>query len=557
MQPVATNDKVVNLSASDPCDADRANNSTSIIQQATLSSNRDNLEYEESVNTMIIQGNDRSIHSMSALEKDHSNPTAVHPATNRCSPNSVSNVKKSLLYRLRTSKNFVTVTILLSLFTDMVTYGIIIPLMPTIIADMKGVSTADDDSTLTGVLVAIYAAGIMSSSPIFGILSDKMASRRLPMIIGLSGLLIATVIFMLAKVYWLLIIARFFQGVSGGAVWTLGLALMTDSFPANEMGVQMGKSLIGHTLGLLGGPPIGGLLHDALGPKAPFFFCIAFAALVIFCLAILIETRAEEALEIRKFEVELRERAIANGTPVEEPKKTSLWNLITTKRLVAAVGVTTLEAFDLSSLEPTLPYYLRDRFNLSEGQIGLVFIAFTLPTIISPLAGWISDRYGAKYLCSGAVTVCGCFMLVLSIENKPLWAIVLNLVGIGLSTSSFIAPVLGEISAVVRRTGDKAAFARAFAIFNIAFSFGMLIGPILAGYIYNKHGFKWNCITVACILFSFVPIMLLWMGDRKAKIEDVAMYEREEEERQRALREIEIIKAERTGAEELNENTLV
>ncbi|KAF9306780.1 hypothetical protein BGZ74_003337 [Mortierella antarctica] len=452
--------------------------------------------------------------------------------------------KTPFLYSLRTHKYFITVTILLSLFTDMVTYGIIIPIMPSILEHMGG------DSTKTGVLVAVYAAGIMSSSPIFGVLSDKMSSRRKPMIIGLTGLLIATIIFMFAQVYWLLIVARFFQGVSGGAVWTLGLALMTDSFGADEMGVQMGKALIGHTMGMLGGPPIGGLLHDAFGPKAPFYFCLAFAALVIVMLSLLIEVRGDEMQEIRKYEVELRARDLANGIEIKEVVHTSLWKLVTTPRMIAAVTVTTLEAFDLSSLEPTLPYYLKDRFNLTEGQIGLVFIAFTLPTIVSPLAGWVSDRYGAKILCCCAVISAGCFMLVLSIENKPLWGIVLTLVGIGLSTSSFIAPILGEISAVVRRTGDKAAYARAFAIFNIAFSFGMLIGPIIAGYIYHGLGFKWNCITTACILFAFVPIIFFWMGDRKAKMEDVAMYEREEEERKRILAEIAIIKAEKKAADE-------
>ncbi|KAF8971008.1 hypothetical protein BGZ52_010346, partial [Haplosporangium bisporale] len=314
-------------------------------------------------------------------------------------------------------------------------------------------------------------------------------------------------------------------GVSGGAVWTLGLALMTDSFGADEMGIQMGKALIGHTMGMLGGPPIGGLLHDAFGPKAPFYFCLAFSALVIVCLTLLIEVRGDEALEIRKYEAELRARDLANGIEVKEVVHTSLWQLVTTPRMIAAVTVTTLEAFDLSSLEPTLPYYLKARFGLTEGQVGLVFIAFTMPTIVSPLAGWVSDRYGAKILCCCAVICAACFMLVLSIENKPLWGIVLTLVGIGLSTSSFIAPILGEISAVVRRTGDKAAYARAFAIFNMAFSFGMLIGPIMAGYIYSGLGFKWNCITTACILFAFVPLLFFWMGDRKAKMEDVAMYE--------------------------------
>ncbi|KAG9326637.1 hypothetical protein KVV02_006148 [Mortierella alpina] len=553
-------DKAVNLSASDPCDADLTLHSTddTIASASPTHLSASSTASTETEPKLKIDGPPQvkpsadGVDDLNCLEKG-SPPAYVSKSTDagKMDSSDLLYSKRPFLYGVRTHKHYITLTILVALFTDMVTYGIIIPIMPSIIADMGG------DSTKTGVLVAVYAAGIMSASPVFGILSDKMASRRKPMLIGLTGLLISTIIFMLAKTYWLLIIARFFQGVSGGAVWTLGLALMTDSFAASEMGVQMGKSLIGHTMGLLGGPPIGGLLHDAFGPKAPFYFCIAFVLLVLILLSLLIEVRADEVLEIRRYEAEIRERDIANGIEVQEVRTTTLWQLITTKRMIAAVAVTTLEAFDLSSLEPTLPYYLRDRFSMTEGQIGLVFIAFTLPTIISPLAGWVSDRYGAKILCSTAVFMCGCFMLILSIENKPLWGIVLTLVAIGLSTSSFIAPILGEISAVVRRTGDKAAYARAFAIFNMSFSFGMVIGPIMAGYIYEKHGFRWNNITTACILFAFVPLLVYGMGDRKAKMEDVAMYEREEEERKRMLREIVLIKAERKAAEEQNANTLV
>ncbi|GJJ77957.1 hypothetical protein EMPS_10316 [Entomortierella parvispora] len=547
MHPVAFNDTTVNLSATRRCDADRA---TLISTASAATANGLNTPLQKTTQ----ESKEPSLEDSSALEKG--DPLKQYPTTLRkASSNGDScalalKKKKPFLHGIRTSKHFITMTILLALFTDMSAYGIVIPIAPGIIQEMGG------DSTDTGILVAVYAAGIMSASPIFGILSDKMASRRFPMMIGLAGLLAATVIFIFARVYWLLIFARFFQGVSGGAIWTLGLALMTDSFNANEMGVQMGKALIGHTMGLLGGPPIGGLLHDAFGSRAPFYFSIVFACIVMICFLLLIEERAEEVLEIRRYEVELRERAIAAGNPYTEEIKTSIWQLITAKRMIAAVAVTTLEAFDLSTLEPTLPYYLKDRFSMTEGQVGLVFIAFTMPTIISPLAGWVSDRYGAKVLCSCAVTACGCFMLLLSIENKPLWAIIVVLIGIGLSTSSFIAPILGEISAVVRRTGDKAAYARAFAIFNIAFSFGMVIGPIMAGYIYKEHGFKWNCITTACILFAFVPLMACWMGNRQAKMEDVAMYEREEEERQRMLSEIEILKAENLAAEEANARTL-
>ncbi|KAG0260314.1 hypothetical protein DFQ27_003622 [Actinomortierella ambigua] len=523
-------EKAVELSTGNPCEA-----AHSPLPAEKASLDGGTLHNSSSLD---LESNHRPPHAALPLHgQDTLQGSPEHDQTN----NKPQQPKASILWRIRNSKHFVTIAILLALFTDMSTYGIIIPIMPGIIETMGG------NSTWTGVLVAVYAAGIMSASLIFGTISDKLASRRLPMMAGMIGLLVATLLFMFAKAYWLLIVARFFQGVAGGAAWTLGLALMTDVFPANEMGVQMGKALIGHTMGMLGGPPIGGLLHDAFGHRAPFYFCIAAAAVTACMLAAVNEQRAQETVLIRQYEAEQRAKAVAEGRQIEEAAgpKVSILHIITRPRMIAAVSVTILEAFDLSSLEPTLPYYLRARFGMTEGQIGLVFIAFTMPTIISPFAGWLSDRYGAKILCSSAVLLAGAFMLVLSIDNKPLWGIVLTLVGIGAMTSAFIAPVLGEISAVVRRSGDKNAFARAFAIFNMAFSLGMLLGPIVAGYVYNTHGFKWVCIVCACVLFVFVPVFVLFMGDRKAKMEDVALYEAEEAERNRILAEIARIEAEK------------
>lgn len=63
------------------------------------------------------------------------------------------------------------------------------------------------------------AFGLLVSTPIFAILSDKYKNRRYPMIGGMLGLFVSTTAFALADTYVLLVLARTAQGVAGGASW--------------------------------------------------------------------------------------------------------------------------------------------------------------------------------------------------------------------------------------------------------------------------------------------------------------------------------------------------
>ncbi|RUP49746.1 major facilitator superfamily [Jimgerdemannia flammicorona] len=105
------------------------------------------------------------------------------------------------------------------------------------------------------------------------------------MLMGMLGMILSTIL-VLSNYYWLLLIARFAQGVSATCVWTLGLSLIADIIRALELGVEMGKIMVSYSVGLLAGPPIGGALYAQLGPKAPFIFSTILADDFIFRLLV-------------------------------------------------------------------------------------------------------------------------------------------------------------------------------------------------------------------------------------------------------------------------------
>jgi MFS family permease len=75
------------------------------------------------------------------------------------------------------------------------------------------------------------------------------------------------------------IVGRFLQGSSGGVVWTVGLALISDVAGPENVATLMGYPGIALSFGLILGPLIGGIVYDKAGYYAVFGVC--FGILVV------------------------------------------------------------------------------------------------------------------------------------------------------------------------------------------------------------------------------------------------------------------------------------
>ena len=83
----------------------------------------------------------------------------------------------------------------------------------------------------------------------FGHLSDRLKSRRLPFMLGLVALGSATVLFALCRSLWLLLVARAFQGLSTAVVISVGFALVFDKVGSEQLGQAMGYTSMSLSLG--------------------------------------------------------------------------------------------------------------------------------------------------------------------------------------------------------------------------------------------------------------------------------------------------------------------
>ncbi len=170
-------------------------------------------------------------------------------------------------------------TLLLTVFIDMVGFGIIIPLTP-FWAERFGASPA-----LVTLLFATYSAFALVFSFFWGWVSDRWG-RKPVLILALMGSVMSFAWLGLADALWMLFAARALGGVFGANI-AVAQAYIADITPPEERAKGMGMMGAAFGLGFVLGPAIGGVLAgpDPADPdfRTPFFVAagISFIAVVV------------------------------------------------------------------------------------------------------------------------------------------------------------------------------------------------------------------------------------------------------------------------------------
>jgi len=134
---------------------------------------------------------------------------------------------------------------------------------------------------------------------------------------------------------------------------------------------------------------------------------------------------------------------------------------------------------------PLLPLYLQ-KLNASVAQVGLFFtLSRVMPLLLQIVGGYISDSLGRlRAIAIGSVV--GIFTYVALIA-APTWEWVLLATTFGAITGSLIGP---SFDAFVAEHSDEANRGRIFAVTQTIFGIVGVIGPVLGGWLVDKHDFK-------------------------------------------------------------------
>ena len=171
--------------------------------------------------------------------------------------------------------------IFVTVFIDLVGFGIVIPVLPYYAEGTRFGATPSQ----VGLLFASYSIMQLVFAPVLGRLSDKYG-RRPVLLISLLGTALGFLILGFANTLWMLFFGRIIDGISGGNIST-AQAYIADVTTKENRAKGMGLIGAAFGMGFVFGPAIGGIL-SRWGINVPFFFAgglaLANAVLLYFAL---------------------------------------------------------------------------------------------------------------------------------------------------------------------------------------------------------------------------------------------------------------------------------
>jgi DHA1 family tetracycline resistance protein-like MFS transporter len=271
--------------------------------------------------------------------------------------------------------------IFITLLIDVTGLGIIIPVLPTLIAELIH-GNLSDAASYGGWLTFAYAIMQFVFAPILGNLSDRFG-RRPVLLFSLLGFGIDYLFLAFAPTIWWLFIGRIIAGITG-ASFTTASAYIADISTPDKRAQNFGILGAAFGLGFILGPVLGGVLGQ-FGSRIPFFAAAGLSLLnTIYGYFVL-----PESLPIEK------------RRPFELKRANPLGSLLQLKKYPAMGGliiVLILMYTAMNGLQSTWAYYGMEKFSWNAAWVGysLGFIGLMIGIVQVGIIRWAIPKFGQE-----------------------------------------------------------------------------------------------------------------------------------------------------------------
>ncbi|GLU41696.1 MULTISPECIES: citrate-proton symporter [Pseudomonas] len=256
------------------------------------------------------------------------------------------------------------------------------------------------ESAYASLLMALATFGVgFFMRPVGGVLLGMYADRKgrkaaMQLIIALMTLAIALIAF--APDYAaigvgapaLIVVARMLQGFATGGEYASATAFLVESAPANRRGLYGAWQLFGQCLAVFAGAGMGALVTHNLSPEA----LDAWGWRVPFLLGLLI---GPVGLWMRRHMEETEDFVRASS----QEKPVGLRQVLREHRraVLVTMGSTINGTVAFYVVLVNMPTFAHTQLGLPLDQVFMVqMLAVALMTVIIPVAGALSDRYGRR-----------------------------------------------------------------------------------------------------------------------------------------------------------------
>lgn len=380
--------------------------------------------------------------------------------------------------------------IFLTVFIDLVGFGIIIPLNPYL-ANKFGATPFH-----VGMLMGVYSLMQFVCAPFWGQLSDRIGRR--PVILwSLLGGAVAHTAFGFATNFWGLIVARGLAGLFGGNIST-AMAYMADITSEKDRSKGMGLVGAAFGLGFTLGPFIGGIFADvgkSLGDQPPFGE--SFPSLIAAAICLLNFLMATKLLpESRDFSMPVQHRG---------GRFSKITSALTTPVLGPLIFLVFLTTFAMAHIEASLFLFMRDTFNwsLTQAAYGFAYIGVIMVFTQGFLIRRFMPLFGEKkMMLTGFAISCSSFILLSFSDQLGMMAVAVTLLALG---NGLANPALNGCVSLV---SGKEVQGNNLGVSQSLSSLARILGPPTGGALYQNFG-HWSPFASAALL-SGLAVMMAW-----------------------------------------------
>ncbi len=313
------------------------------------------------------------------------------------------------------------------------------------------------------VITAFLGTAALLLLPL-GRLGDRVGHRRV-FVAGLGVFTLGSALCGLAGGLPLLVAARAVQAMGAAAMMSIGPAIVTAAFPPAQRGRAIGAIGSVVAVGLTVGPPLGGLITQLLSWRWIFLVNLPVGAVGM--------AWAWRALPSDP------------PPPAAVPRGRSFLGLDVLGHRSVSIGLLAGLCSYAAMFASTLltPFYLARVRGLPPGGVGAILIAVPVAmSVASPVAGWLSDRFGTARLpaLGAALLGAGLGALARCGPADPLWTVAARLALCGLGMGLIQAPNNSAIMGALPR--DR--LGSGGGLIATARNLGMVLGVEVAGVVF-------------------------------------------------------------------------
>lgn len=339
-------------------------------------------------------------------------------------------------------------------------YGIVLPVLPFVLARLPSVGTSQFIARHTGLLTASYLFSLFLFSPIWGRLSDRLGRRSL-ILTGIAGFSGATLAFAFIQDLTMAYGVRILAGMFAAAVVPVVYASTSDDVTPQARARAFAWLSAASALGFLFGPALSAWLMPAQaagGHLAMPFYAVSLLGAMVWLAAFWWLPMAPRSMH---------GKLPKSGAPY----------------LIALLSLSLLATFGLGSFEVGLALDGQQTLGLGPRPVEVMFSvcslvmilvqAFALPPLMTRING------GSLLAPALAAMAAGLVMVPFSADFGGL----LLTVGWVAAAGGILVPTLAYLVSLAAGTGQGLAFGAQTAIVSL----GQAIGSAAAGWLFPLH----------------------------------------------------------------------